>query len=271
MNYKLICSDIDGTLLNKDRQLSERTITAMKNVDSNVPIILISSRMPKAMRHLQAELDILKQPMIAYNGGLILTYEQEKPTTLLSIEIAIETAQSIIHFLGETSVHTSLYNADEWYVPEMDYWAKREQNNTKVDPTVADLHAICKSWKKEEKGPHKIMCMGKEEEIQLLVNWLEKNYSESLHFYRSKPTYLEIASKKISKLSALSTLLDHQYDINLEEVMAFGDNYNDVEMIQGVGLGVAVENAKPEVKAVANELTDTNKEDGVAKVIERYF
>ena len=71
MKTKLICSDIDGTLLNKERELSERTITAIKS-NSHFPFILISSRMPKAMVHLQEELSISHLPLIAYNGGLIL-------------------------------------------------------------------------------------------------------------------------------------------------------------------------------------------------------
>jgi hydroxymethylpyrimidine pyrophosphatase-like HAD family hydrolase len=96
-------------------------------------------------------------------------------------------------------------------------------------------------------------------------------HAKELNAYRSKPTYLEISSKQISKLSALSFLLEQNFPVSLEEVIAFGDNYNDIEMIQGVGLGVAVGNAKEEVKAVANRLTLSNLEDGVAVVLEEVF
>ena len=75
MNYKLVCSDIDGTLLNKDRELSLKTIEIFRKIKEKHPIILISSRMPKAMTHLQKEMDILSHPLIAYNGGQILTIE----------------------------------------------------------------------------------------------------------------------------------------------------------------------------------------------------
>ena len=271
MNYKLICSDIDGTLLNKERVLSEKTIAVIRKIKEAIPVVLISSRMPKAMKHLQEDLAIASHPLIAYNGGLILTYEAGVPEVQLSIEIDLAITESILQFVKTSTIHVSLYQADEWYVPAMDYWAKREQHNTKVDPEVADLSEVCTRWKAKASGPHKIMCMGPEGEIQLLANWLGMYFSKDLHCYRSKATYLEIASKDISKLSALSFLLDKKYAINLSEVIAFGDNYNDVDLIRGVGMGVAVDNAKAEVKAVANKITESNLDDGVALSLEGFF
>lgn len=269
MTHKLICSDIDGTLLNKERVLSERTISTLRKLKDQLPLILISSRMPKAMRHLQVDLGIENQPLIAYNGGLVIDNNSDNVKPLLSLVVPIQITELLLTFISKSTIHASLYNNDEWFVPEMDYWANREMNNTKVKPTVADLNSVCTKWKTENKGPHKIMCMGEAGEIQLLENWIAMYFSTELNAYRSKPTYLEISSKQISKLSALSFLLEHKFDIQLAEVIAFGDNYNDVEMISGVGLGVAVANAKDEVKAVANHVTLSNIEDGVAHFLEQ--
>ena len=272
MQYKLICSDIDGTLLNKDRVLSKRTIDIIKSIKQNIPILLVSSRMPKAMRHLQQDLDIMKDPLIAYNGGLIIDYENGEENILFSEEIDLDVTGLILQFVEGSTIHISLYHNDEWHVPAMDYWAKREQNNTKVEPEVSDLNQVHHLWTKENKGPHKIMCMGDAVEIQLLYNYLQLHHSETIHAYRSKDTYIEIASKKISKLSALNYLLKHKYaPLTLSEVVAFGDNYNDEEMINGVGMGVAVSNAREVVKEVANKITLGNKEDGVAIALEEIF
>ena len=271
MKWKLVCSDIDGTLLNKDRELSERTIDTLKKVKDEMPVVLISSRMPRAMRHLQKEINIMDHPLIAYNGGLVLDYAEGDPKILSSIEIPVRIADAVIMFSKDLSIHTSLYHNDEWYVPEMDYWAQREMNNTKVKPIVADLRSVCKQWRLEHKGAHKIMCMGDEPDIQLLYDFLIEHHADAVHVYRSKDTYIEIASKKISKLSALDFLLNQSYDIDLSEVVAFGDNYNDEEMIGGVGMGVAVDNARAEVKAVSNAITNTNKEDGVAIFLDKLF
>jgi len=71
MKYKIVFSDIDGTLLNKERQLSTSTISEIKKLKNKIPFILISARMPAAMRHLQKELEIEELPIISYNGGLL--------------------------------------------------------------------------------------------------------------------------------------------------------------------------------------------------------
>ena len=267
MNYKLICTDIDGTLLNKDRELSEKTINQVQRI-APLPFVLISSRMPKAMRHLQEQFKNTSTPLIAYNGGLVLDNDIVLHSTFINNDVL----EVIINKCVETEIHLSLYYADEWYVPSMDYWANREANNTKVKPIVESNKAVLSKWKEEGKGAHKIMCMGDETEIDILYNTLEKEYSNEIMLYRSKPTYIEISHKSISKKTAIEVLLKRCYPtLSMNNVVAFGDNYNDIEMLKSVGLGVAVSNANIEVLAIADKITDTNKNDGVAKIIEELF
>jgi len=267
LDYKLICTDIDGTLLNKDRELSENIIKQVQRI-APIPFVLISSRMPKAMLHLQQEFGNESTPLIAYNGGFILNQNQILHSTYIDNLILAE----IINQCVNTNIHLSLYYADEWYVPSIDYWAKREENNTKVTPTVKSNSAVLSQWKNEGKGAHKIMCMGDESEIDILYNTLEKEFSDEIMLYRSKPTYIEISHKSISKKTAIEVLLKNCYqDLSMKDVMAFGDNYNDIEMLKAVGLGVAVANANDEVLKIADRITDTNKNDGVAKVLEELF
>ncbi len=267
MEIKLICSDIDGTLLNKNRELSKKTIEEIKRV-APTPFILISSRMPKAMVHLQKEFGNAHLPLIAYNGGLILVDNK----VISSTEITSDSSAEIHHFCKKTELHLSLYHNDEWYVPELDYWAKREANNTKINPTIQPIDTTLQHWKPENKGAHKIMVMGKADEIDQLVDYIAHNLTDEIIGYRSKDTYLEIAHKSISKKTAIETLLKHQYtELKLENVLAFGDNYNDIEMLKAVGIGVAVENAKKEVLEVADKVTASNIEDGVAFFLEKHL
>ncbi|MDR5590892.1 HAD family hydrolase [Christiangramia sp. SM2212] len=262
--FKIIFSDIDGTLLNAERDLSEYTINTIKKLSrANIPFILISSRMPAAMRHLQQKMNIEHLPLISYNGGLIIV--DGKPVS--STEIPLNILSDLHNFNLDHDVHLSLFHNDEWYAPRDDFWTQREINNTKVQPELKDNKTILEKWKAENKGAHKIMAMGEQEKIDAVKNFLTDNFSDDLHLYRSKPTYLEIAPKKISKLTAVQHLLDNHFQLPLSQSMAFGDNYNDVEMIKGVGMGIAVGNAKPDVLEVAHMVTTPGKEDGVAKSI----
>jgi Cof subfamily protein (haloacid dehalogenase superfamily) len=268
MSYKLLCTDIDGTLLNADRELAPETISEFKRIKKDCDIILASSRMPEAMRHLQAEVGIQSSPLIAYNGGLVLDGDK----VLSSTEVGFEEVKRRAELSEGTDIHVSIYNNDEWFVPAIDYWANREASNTKVTPQVRSLAETLAAYGKINRGAHKVMCMGSAEEIAVLYDSLIDQLNDDLHVYKSKDTYLEIASKKISKKSAIATLLQHKYpDLKWGNVIAFGDNYNDMEMLEAVGMGVAVGNAKKEVLAMADDVTATNKEHGVAHSIAKHL
>lgn len=264
-NIKLICSDIDGTLLDKNRELSSKTKAVFDELKDNYPSVLISSRMPKSLRQLQIELGTQKDPIIAYNGSLILWGDQ----TLFSQEMPFSLLEKMAKYIEGTSVHLSLYHNDEWVVPANDYWAKREAHNTKVDPTIAPLHQTLAEWKKREISAHKVMCMGEEEEIDVLYQHLQLHQNE-INAYRSKSTYIEVSHIEQDKASALAFLLKEKYpQIEMDHVVAFGDNYNDATLLEKVGVGVAVANAKKEILAKANQITQANIEDGVALFLEK--
>ena len=150
-----------------------------------------------------------------------------------------------------------------------DYWAKREAHNTKVDPSIAPLDQTLANWKKREISAHKVMCMGEEEEIKVLYQQLQLHQNE-INAYRSKSTYIEVSHIEQDKASALAFLLKIKYTkIEMDHVVAFGDNYNDATLLKKVGVGVAVANAKEEILTKANEITKANIEDGVALFLEK--
>ncbi|MCM0060536.1 MAG: Cof-type HAD-IIB family hydrolase [Algoriphagus sp.] len=268
MTFKAICSDIDGTLLNSERSLSENLISIVSSIPSEIPFFLASARMPAAMRHLLHDLNRPKEPIIAYNGALVL---DAKGNELESIAIPIYLVEEIVLLAKEHSLHLSLLFGEEWHTLNEDYFALREIENTKVVPFWTDPLVVIELWKAHNHGAHKVMCMGDPAKIALLYQTLLQRFGGQLHLYKSKDTYLEIAPKPISKATGLKKILEHGYGIGLDEVVAFGDGYNDIDLLQQVGWGVAVENAFPEVKAVANEITKHHKEDGVASTLARIF
>ncbi|MDP4089537.1 MAG: HAD-IIB family hydrolase, partial [Bacillota bacterium] len=122
---------------------------------------------------------------------------------------------------------------------------------------------------KGKTGPNKVMCMGEPGRIQELYGKVTGDKLNDLNIYPSKPTYLEIMPKEASKTSAIEFLC-RRFDLQSTEIIAVGDNYNDVDMIKFAGLGVAMGNAPDPVKQSADAVTLSNDEDGVAVVIEKY-
>ena len=269
--YQLICSDIDGTLLDVNRDISEETLAVFKKLNGHLPILLASSRMPSAMHYLQEKLNIEGAPLIAYNGGLILG---ENGTVIESNSFSLEVLKTVINNRnsGSFGYNISIYSNDDWFTETEDYWTKREINNTRVKPTLNSLEKTSDYLSKNGQNPHKIMCMGDENEIDALVEELSQKHKQDVNLYRSKNTYLEITARNIDKSLALKVLLDQYYHLPIEKVIAFGDNHNDVEMLQQVGLGVAMADATENVKSISGKVSlYTNKEHAVAKAIDQWL
>ena len=266
MNFKAFCSDIDGTLLNSIRDLSPRIKSIIGQFPIQTPVILASSRMPDAMRHLVRDLGRSSQPLISYNGGFVLSSTGE---VLEDVSIPVDLVAKILKITKGTDIHVSLYQGENWYEEKDDYWSQREVKHTKVNYTWMRAEDVLDLWSKSHSGAHKVMCMGDSNEIAWLFGELHFEHAKDLHLYRSSDTYLEIAPRAISKATGLRKILAHEYDFGMESVIAFGDNYNDIDLLQSVGWGVAVGNARAEVKAVAKEVTLHHKEDGVAATLER--
>lgn len=263
-NFKMICLDIDGTLLNSNHEITENVKEAINIVanEKKIPVILVSARMPKGITFLQRELGI-EQPIICYSGALIL----DKNNEVLSKEfIEVSKLENIYKLVGENNIHMSLYKDNEWYIEEMDYWAKQESEITNIIPKVANFNELIEEWEIEGTGPNKILCMANPDEI----NFLKENTKTSdLNIYPSKPTYLEIMPTNASKTSAIN-VLQKKFNVEKSEIIAMGDNYNDIDMLEYAGIGIAMGNAPEDVKKHANDITSTNNEDGVAEAIKKY-
>lgn len=264
-NFKMICLDIDGTLLNSKHQITDEVKSAINIAvnEKNIPVILVSARMPKGITFLQRELEI-EQPIICYSGALIL----DKDNNVLSKEfISVPNLDEVYKLTKSHNIHMSLYKDNEWYIEEMDYWAKQESEITNIIPKIKDFNELMQLWREEGAGPNKILCMANPEEISVLK---ENIHDNSLNIYPSKPTYLEIMPGKASKTSAINCL-QKKFNVDKTEIIAMGDNYNDIDMIEYAGLGIAMGNAPEDVKKHADYVTSTNDEDGVAEALKKYI
>jgi Cof subfamily protein (haloacid dehalogenase superfamily) len=262
-DFKMICLDIDGTLLNSEHKITKVTKEVIRTAaeEKQIPVILVSARMPKGILFLLEELNI-QQPIICYSGAYVL----DRGTPLLNINIPIAEVRQVYNSAKASGVHVSLYKEDEWYIEEMDQWAKQESEITNIRPNIVNFANLFAVWDREKSGPNKILCMAEPTSIKLLDKTVKDYLSENLNIYPSKPTYLEIMPGTASKTSAIE-LLCKRFNINSKEVIAMGDNYNDTNMLEYAGLGVAMGNAPDPVKQCADYITLSNDEDGVAEAI----
>lgn len=267
MSYKIIFSDIDGTLLSTKKDISAFTISEIKRIKDTIPFILVSARMPKSMTYLQEQLAIEKEPIICYNGALIMANNK----TISSVTIPMSFIEELYIISTKNKVKLGLYFEDEWYVEEMSERVEKEIYNTKTNPTLLSIAHVIEEWKKTDKTAHKIMCMGTEQNIDTVFDILTHKFESELHIYRSNATLIEIANKKVSKRSGIEIVLKEFYPFSIKNAVAFGDNYNDIEMIKAVGHGVAMGNARDELKLIADAVTLDHKEDGVAKYVKHLF
>lgn len=265
-SFKMICLDIDGTLLNSENKITPNTreVISMAVNEKQIPVILVSARMPKGILFLQKELNIV-QPIICYSGALVWS----NGNTLLNVTMPVLDVIQIYNIVKSSGIHMSLYKDDEWYIEEMDEWAKQESEITHIIPNIINFSYLFNIWQQENSGPNKILCMAEPEKIkQLSLKTKEYNFN-NLNIYLSKPTYLEIMPADATKTSAIEFLCK-KYNMQQKQVIAIGDNYNDINMIEFAGMGIAMGNAPEQVKQCADNVTLSNDEDGAAEAIKKY-
>ena len=262
---KLIMSDIDGTILDKNHQLDSYLIELMPLLKQcNIPFVLASARSPLGIAPISKELGITDCPIACYNGALISLGDK-----ILSQYSIDKSELLLLHdFLKKEfpTVSINVYSGKDWLVNTIDEWVEIEAQITGESPKVTSLA----DFLQEEKNLiHKLLLIDNAATIQKLKETLATMDFPQTDFYLSKDNYLEVTHNQVSKKQALLELAKY-YQLSLSEIMTIGDNYNDIPMIETAGLGVAMGNAPTEVKTCANTVTDSNDQNGVSKAIKLY-
>ena len=257
--YKAVFSDIDGTLLNSQHQITPKTEEAIKNIlKQGIPFIPVSARPPYAITPYTEQLGA-QHGMICYSGALIL---DKNLTALYSVILAPQDLQKLNALLADFAhLSISYYAGLDWFCNDVNNnWIKQESEITGLSTKFLQGNLT---------DVHKILVMGSAEEIQRVEPVL-KQALPHLSIQRSKDEYLEITNSAATKAKAIQFMAQH-LGISAEQVIAFGDNFNDLDMLQYAGLSVAMGNAPDAIKQVAKEVTATNNEDGIALVLNRVF
>ena len=262
MDYKIISTDFDGTLLRSDKTVSEKTQNAIINYKNGNHIIIgVTAR---NLSSVKSRLDIhMFNYLILNNGGYLYDVEKDEGRYIKSIDS--ETIQKLSNYFKDKVDGIDYITAEKYYM---------YRNRGKIDKRsfVVNIKDVS-----EVKGHvSRINIMSSTNiELEQYKEFIKKNY-EDLDCISMRDTdngkvnniWLAINPKHVNKLTTLQQLCK-ELKITTDNVIFFGDSANDMEIIKNVGLGVAMENALPEVKEIANEITITNDEDGVVYFLEK--
>ncbi len=270
MNYKLIAIDMDGTLLNSRGEVSDRTRQAIYDAGKKgVYVVLATGRILKSAINHAIELE-LNKPIISSNGAIIVDENKniiyQRPMVSQSVKSVIEIGQSenvYFHFYDEMSFYSNIYvedvlnfyNSDEAKKDgteiKFNIFKKAEEIVSNKSINVYKFLFIDDDEKKLDRLKYRLRDV---EDISICSSWANN---------------LEVMDRDVSKGNGLKHLCN-KLNILAKDVIAIGDNENDISMIEYAGLGVAMGNGVDEIKSASDLVTSTNDEDGVAKILEKY-
>ena len=265
--YRAIALDLDGTLTNHDKEVTPITRQALMRAQKDgAHIILASGRPTYGIAPIADHLEIDKYNgyVLSYNGGKIVNWQTKEelysnhlPNNVIPIlyNYAKEKDYALLGYAGKEII-TEM--PDDKYVKEESRINKMEIR--KVDNLLESL----------ESNPTKLLMTGDASLMIKAEEELAEIVGNRMDVFRSAPFFIELVPKGIDKAQSLNRLLE-LIGLSTNDMIAFGDGYNDLSMLKLAGVGVAMANAVPEVRAEADFITKSNEEDGVAFAIEKFY
>ncbi|MBT5875409.1 MAG: HAD family phosphatase [Candidatus Latescibacteria bacterium] len=275
LNYRLIAIDIDGTLLTSDRVVTQRTDHAINSaIENGVYVYLCTGRSLNSGAEIAGGVHG-NTGLVFHSGALILRHLNGP--VLRAINLPLEPARELITFFKAEGHDPLVYDP----VPESrqflfeaerspNEWRRRYIEGSKARALeVPDLDIAV------TKDPAQVGVAGSGEEMERLqthlsVTWPDVGTILSQSTLVSDYWFLEAVPREVSKSQALA-FLGQMYGIDSSEMIAIGDNYNDLDMIEFAGLGVAMKNAPSDIQRAADFVAPTNDDEGVACIIERFL
>lgn len=261
MSIKLIATDMDDTLLDRDFNISKRNAEAIRMaMDKGVIVMIATGRMYRSARPYALDLGI-EVPLVTYNGALVKTAESGK--VFYENPLPLDTALSVLEYCKERSYYIQAYVENNLLVKEQNEFSRRYTRISGIPAMDVgeDLYHL-------KKSPYKLLAMTAENEFEPVWKDVEERFAGKVDVTSSKDCFLEIMKPGVNKWKAISAVAE-TYGIAADEIMCLGDSNNDLSMIEHAGIGVAVANAHDNVKKLADMITLSNNDDGVAVAIEK--
>jgi Cof subfamily protein (haloacid dehalogenase superfamily) len=261
-NIRLLLADVDGTLVTKDKRLTDRAIEAVHKLrEADILFAITSGRPPRGMQMLIEPL-ALTTPISAFNGGIVVDSDM---TVLEQKVIPGELAPAIITALGSSGLDVWIYRGADWYVrdPHAPHVA-RESATVQFDPTVVE------SFDGLTDGVAKLVGVSDDpDRMASVAAATHQQFGGHVSAALSQPYYLDVTHPLANKGEVVKFLCA-RYRIPEEQIATIGDMPNDVLMFARSGLSIAMGQSDPGVKRAARRVTRSNEEDGFAYAVEQY-
>jgi Cof subfamily protein (haloacid dehalogenase superfamily) len=261
--FSLVVSDVDGTLVTRDKVLTERTIAAVRRLhEGGIAFSICSSRPPFGLRMMVEPL-ALKLPFGGYNAGAIV----EPDLTMVEQKlIPSEAAREAVEAFRRNRVDCWLFVGNEWLVTNPNgahvaHETRTVQTPPTVVPEFTDVHLAAAGKIVGPSDDHAL--------VARLADQLQGALAGRANVARSQPYYCDVIPPGIDK-GRLVELLARRLGVPQAEILVLGDMENDLEMFRKAGFAVAMGNASDAVKRLAQGTTLSNEEEGFARAIERY-
>lgn len=266
MDYKMIVTDLDDTLLTSDKKISIRDLEAIKKAqEKGIKFVLCSGRPTFAMRDLAEEIEAKKYEsyILSFNGSIITYCKTNK--NIFEESLKKEDLHLMYDFAKKYNTHILTYIDDEIISETESEYIDVEVQLTKMP------HKIVKNFKEYINcGAVKCMLLAEPTYLKEVEKKLKKEYGDKYSIAISKPFFLEVTKLGIDKGVAIKKLAE-KLEIKIDEVIAVGDSFNDLPMLKVAGLSVAVENANEEIKNQVDFITKSNNDGGMAYLIEKFI
>lgn len=264
--YKMIALDMDGTLLNEKKEISKANIEAIKFArKKGIKVVLATGRPTKGIEKYLKELDLIddNEYVVSYNGALV--QEVKSGRVIAKNTMTYDDLIYLYELSKELKVNIHALTLTSCITPKTNEYSILEATMNDIPLEVIDFNDVDRNT-----TIVKIMFVDPEDNLNRVIKQLPESLYNKYTIVRSAPFFLEFLNKKVNKGFGVE-LLAKKLGIKKEEIICVGDAENDIHMIKYAGLGVAMGNAFPEVKKIADYITKTNQEDGVAHVINKFI
>lgn len=262
---KMIALDLDNTLLNSSKKISQRNEQVLKQLhQAGIHVVLCTGRPINAIWPYIQQLGLTQADdyTITFNGGLVINNQTK--THLAEHGMSLTELQPLLNYAQKNQISLDVLDFEQVYelldMPRSIYQTVLK-NIQFHDTQIADLPNTTYS---------KAVMAIPAEQLRPIIDQLPATVTDHYHAVQSQPMIMEFLPKAVNKAIGLQALLEH-FGLTFDHLMTFGDADNDYEMIQAAAQGIVMANGLPEVKKVATAITDSNDEDGVATYCERYF